>query len=110
MARHVAGLDLDLVEHMLYRQGPLLATTCQYFRYTGWIFENGDDEIDIARTLLAAAKGKHIKVVDLILRMDDDAFQHGTRKSVLHVKLNGMETWKIAVQEGLSCIFEVWAN
>ena len=87
----------------------------QYFRYTGWIFENDDDGTDIARALLAAAKGNHIKVVDVILRMDDDAFQHGSRKhetisSVLYVQLNGMETWKIAVQEGLSCIFEVWAN
>lgn len=42
--------------------------------------------------------------------MDDDAFQHENRKSVLYVQLNGLETWKIAVQEGFSCIFEVWAN
>ena len=47
--------------------------------------------------------------------MDDDALQHETRKretrkSVLYVQLNGVETWKIAVQEGLSCIFEVWVN
>ena len=74
-------------------------------RYTQWIDQG--DGVDIARALLAAAKGNHVKVVEIILRMDDDAFRDKTRYSVLRVKLNGVETWKIAVQEGLSCIFEV---
>ena len=76
------------------------------YRYSGWV-EQDDDGVDIARALLAAAKGNHVKVVDIILKIDDDAFQDEKRKSVLHVQLNGVETWKIAVQEGLSCIFEV---
>ena len=79
------------------------------YGYSGWV-EQDDDGIDIARALLAAAKGNHVKVVDIILKLDDDAFQNESRKSVLHVQLNGVDTWKIAVQEGLSCIFEVWGN
>lgn len=76
------------------------------YRYSGWV-EQEDDGIDIAKALLVAAKANHIKVVDIILRNDDDAFQDDSRKSVLHVQLNGEEMWKIAVQEGLSSIFEV---
>ena len=48
-----------------------------------------------------------MKIVDIILKRDDDAFQDDTRLSVLHVKINGLHTWKIAVLEELSCIFEV---
>ena len=76
------------------------------YRYSGWV-EKEDDGIDIAKALLVAAKANYIKVVDIILRIDDDAFQDDSRKSVLHVQLNGEEMWKIAVQEGLSSIFEV---
>ena len=74
-------------------------------RYTQRIDQG--DGVDIARALLAAAKGNHVKVVDIILRIDDDAFRDRTESTVLRVKLKGVETWKIAVQEGLSCIFEV---
>ena len=65
------------------------------------------NRIDIAKALLVAAKGNHVKVVDNILRRDHDAFQDDNEDSVLHVKLNKEELWKIAVQEGLSCVFEV---
>ena len=75
-------------------------------RYTEWV-NRPDDGIDIAKALLAAAKANHIKIVDFILRKDDDAFQDDSKLSVLHVEINGLYTWKIAVFEELSCIFEV---
>ena len=76
-----------------------------YYRYTEWVDQ--EDGIDLAKALLAAARGNHLEVVEIILRMDDDAFHDKNRYSVLRVQLNGVETWKIAVQDGLSCIFEV---
>ena len=68
----------------------------EYYRYTDLVDE--DDGIDKAKALLVAARGSHFKVVESILIAD---------LSVLYVQLCGMETWKIAVQDGLSCIFEV---
>ena len=77
-------------------------------RYTDWVNRPGDD-IDIAKALLAAAKANHVKIVDIILRRDDDAFEDDNKLSVLHVEpKTSWHTWKIAVHEGLSCIFEVW--
>ena len=82
-------------------------------RYKEWVNREGDD-IDIAKALLAAAKANHVKIVDTILRKDDDAFQDDSKLSVLHVydELNfgGFYVWKVAVREGLSCIFEVKAQ
>ena len=75
------------------------------YRYTEWI--DGDDGIDIGQALLLGAKGNHVNVVDVIVRRDDDAFNDDSRNSVLHVKIKGNQVWKIAVLEGLSCIFEV---
>lgn len=68
---------------------------------------HGHDGIDIAKALLYAAKGNHVNVVDILLRKDDDAFHDNSKRSVLHVEVNGNRVWKIAVLEGLSCIFEV---
>ena len=51
-------------------------------RYTDWVNRPGDD-IDIAKALLAAAKANHVKVVDIILRRDDDAFEDDNKLSVL---------------------------
>lgn len=76
-------------------------------RYTQWVNRHGDD-IDIAKALLAAAKANHVKIVDVILRKDDDAFENDNKLSVLHVEpKKSWHTWKIAVHEGWSCIFEV---
>ena len=72
-------------------------------RYTEWV-NRPDDGIDIAKALLAAAKANHVKIVDIILRKDN---QDDSIMSVLHVEINGLYTWKIAVLEELSCIFEV---
>ena len=77
-------------------------------RYDKWVDRPGDDT-DIAKALLAAAKANRVKILEIILRIDDDAFQNANKLSVLHVadKLSGFYTWKVAVLEGLSCIFEV---
>ena len=78
------------------------------YRYTDWVNRKGDD-VDIAKALLAAAKANHVKIVDIILRKDDDAFQDDNKLSVLHVvdESSGLCIWKVAVLEGYSCIFEV---
>ena len=78
-------------------------------RYDNWVERPGDDT-DIANALLAAAKANHVKILEIILQIDDNAFQNPNRLSVLHVadKLSGFYTWKVAVLEGLSCVFEVW--
>ena len=76
-------------------------------RYTEWIDGSTEDGVDIAKALLVAARHNHINVVEAILRRDDDAFNDVSRRSVLHVEVKGNEVWKIAVLEGLSCIFEV---
>ena len=76
-------------------------------RYDDWVERRGrGDDTDIAKALLAAAKANHVKIVDIILRKDDDVVKDA-KDSVLQVKINGMPTWKMAVVEELSCIFEV---
>ena len=74
-------------------------------RYDDWVERPGDDT-DIAKALLAAAKANHVKIVDIILRKDYDAGEDD-KDSVLTVEINGLPTWKMAVLEELSCIFEV---
>ena len=83
----------------------LIYYTCTHHacRYTEWV-NRPDDGIDIAKALLAAAKANHVKIVDIILRKDN---QDDSEMSVLRVEINGLYTWKIAVLEELSCIFEV---
>ena len=76
-----------------------------FYRYK----DTPDDRADIAIALLAAAKANHVNIIDIILRKDDDAFQDERKSSVLHVvdEVSHFPIWKVAVFEGLSCIFEV---
>ena len=74
-------------------------------RYDNWVERPGDDT-DIAKALLAAAKANHVKIVDIILRKDDEAVQEN-KGTVLEVYINELPIWKKAVLEELSCIFEV---
>ena len=75
-----------------------------FYRYKDTL----DDRADIAIALLAAAKANHVNIIDIILRKDD-AFQDERKSSVLHVldEVSHFPIWKVAVFEGLSCIFEV---
>lgn len=76
-----------------------------FYRYK----DTPDDHADIAKALLAAARAYHVNIIDIILRKDDDVCQDERKSSVLYVvdEVSRFPIWKVAVFEGLSCIFEV---
>ena len=97
------GSATDVCVCLRVHNNNIIINLLEYYRYNDLV---DDDGIDKAKALLAAARGNHLKAVECIL-MDDPIASDAITSSVLGVQLNGVMTWKIAVQDGLSCIFEV---
>ena len=53
----------------------------------------------MAKALMAAAQGGHVKVVECLLQKDNTLIVENVS--------NGKELWKQAITEELSCVFEV---
>lgn len=62
-------------------------------------YKDNSDKSDIAKALLAAARGDHAKIVECILQKDNTL--------IVERVSNDEELWKQAITEELTCVFEV---
>ena len=62
-------------------------------------YKDNSDKTDVAKGLLAAARGGHAKIVEYILQKDNTLIAERVS--------NDEELWKQAITEELTCVFEV---
>ena len=60
---------------------------------------NSCDKSDMAKALMVAAQGGHVKVVECLLQKENTLIVENVS--------NDKELWKQAITEKLSCVFEV---